>query len=411
MSKSCRLLSLSLCCLVLCAGQLWAQFDEGPFNGPGFFPQNVLQPAFFPIQAADVEVVVEQAAERDEPAPERKPDPEPKPEEPSREGSTPEAESEPAQVRTRQPALASGEVRLHLMEDSVVSGVLSVDSITVTTEFGTLTIPVDKLVRVTPGLDSHPEHKRKLLVLIQQLGSNQVKERDEAQKALIEMGGAIIPILNRYTNDSDAERRTRAAKIVAELEEAAEEFSEEGTESQPLIAQDTVETTLFTVVGVVSPKSFEVKTKFGMLTVALSDIREARRDLGVSEDIRKSFAVSGTNLVQTSFKNSGIRVERGDEISITADGTIVMSPWGNNVTSTPEGGANFQWYIPNKIPGGALVARIGNSGEVFKVGSKHSFKATRAGTLYFAVAMNPQFSNQGYAFPGEYNVKVRLTRN
>src|SRR5690606_23212013 len=124
-------------------------------------------------------------------------------------------------------------------------------------------------------------------------------------------------------------------------------------------AQDTVETTLFTVVGEVSPKSFEVQTKFGKLTVALSDIREARRDLGGSEEIRRTVAVAGTNLVQINFKNSGIRVESGDEISITADGSIVMSPWGNNVTSTPDGGANFQWYVPNKIPGGALVARIG----------------------------------------------------
>lgn len=382
---SCRLFVVSLCWLVLSVGPLWAQFA-----GPGPFPVNAVQPA---VPARDVPAD----------APEAKPDEKPKSEIP--------AESEPAPVSVPPwQTLASGEVRLHLMEDSVVSGILSVESITVATEFGTLTIPVDKIVRVTPGLDSHPAQKRRLLNLIQQLGSNQVKERDEAQKALIEMGSSIIPILSRYTNDDDAERRTRITKILAELEESAEEFQEEGNASQPLIPQDTVETTLFTVVGEVSPKSFEVKTKFGQLTVALSDIREARRDLGEPVEIRRSIAVAGTNLVQLSYKNSGIRVERGDEVSITADGTIVMSPWGNNVTSTPDGGANFQWYVPNKIPGGALVARIGNSGEAFKVGSKHSFTATRSGVLHFAVAMNPQFANQGYAFPGEYNVKIRVVR-
>ena len=332
--------------------------------------------------------------------------PEPKPDEPAKEATEEEV---PVIEARRGEAPVSDEVRLHLMEDSVVSGVLSVESITVTTEFGVLEIPVTNIVSVIPGLDSHPEQKRKIVSLIQQLGSNNVKERDEAQKALSELGGSIMPILEKYTSDDDAERRTRVQKIIAEIEEAAEEFAEEGTEVKALIPQDTVQTTLFTVVGQVSPKSFEVKTKFGNLTVALADIREARRDMGAPQEIRKAFGVSGANLVQVNYKNSGIRVNKGDEVSMVADGTIVMSPWGNNVQSTPDGGANFQWYIPNKIPGGALVGRIGTSGQEFKVGTKHSFTATKSGVLYFAVAMNSQFANQGYSFPGEYNVKVRVT--
>lgn len=387
---------------MVAAGPLWAQFDEQPAVFEPLIPVDFLLQDDGP-QPANAAKNVEEAAA---PA-EAKPD---NPFKPNEKETQPEEDSEPDSTVKPRATLASGEVRLHLMEDSVVSGILSVDSITVTTEFGTLTVPVDKIVRITPGLDSHPAQKRKLLDLIQQLGSNQVKERDAAQKALVEMGPPIAPILSRFSDDADAERRTRIAKILTELEEASEESLEEGSDNQPLIPQDTVETTLFTVVGEVSPKSFEVKTKFGKLTVALSDIREARRDLGMPEEIRRTIAVAGTNLVQLSYKNSGIRVERGDEVSITADGTIVMSPWGNNVTSTPDGGANFQWFVPNKIPGGALVARIGNSGEPFKVGSKHSFTATRSGVLHFAVAMNPQFANQGYAFPGEYNVKIRVVR-
>ncbi len=330
-------------------------------------------------------------------------------EKPAEEAKPAAEEAAPIEAKRTTNDLAADEVRLHLMEDSIVTGALSVESITVTTEFGTLEIPVTHIVRVTPGLDSHPEQKRRIVSLIQQLGSNNVKERDEAQKALTELGGAIMPLLERYASDDDAERRTRVQKIVAEIEEAAEEFSEEGGAVHALIPEDTVQTTLFTVVGQVSPKSFEVKTKFGSLTVALADIREARRDSGSPQEIRKAFGVSGANLVQVNYKNSGIRVNKGDEVAITADGTIVMSPWGNNTTSTPEGGANFQWYVPNKIPGGALVARVGTSGQEFKVGSKHSFTATKSGVLYFAVAMNSQFANQGYNFPGEYNVKVRVT--
>ncbi len=124
--------------------------------------------------------------------------------------------------------------------------------------------------------------------------------------------------------------------------------------------------------------------------------------------MRKSVQVPGDNLVQRSFKNSGIKVEAGDKITLKADGSIIMSPWGGEQTSSPEGGANFGWYIPNQIYGGALVAKIGDKGAVFKVGSKHSFVAKSSGTLQFAVAMQHQYSQQGYSYPGNYNVRVTV---
>src|SRR6185312_3664736 len=103
-----------------------------------------------------------------------------------------------------------------------------------------------------------------------------------------------------------------------------------------------------------------------------------------------------------------VRINRGDKVSVTAEGKLVMSPWGNNMFSSPDGAEQYQWFVPNQIPGGALVARIGAAGKVFKVGSKHSFTAQRSGTIYFGIAMNPQFASQDFNFPGEYNVKLRV---
>jgi hypothetical protein len=54
------------------------------------------------------------------------------------------------------------------------------------------------------------------------------------------------------------------------------------------------------------------------------------------------------------------------------------------------------------------VGRIGSAGKVFKVGSKHTMTAPKAGVLYFGIAMNPQFASQDYNFPGAYDVKVRV---
>ena len=60
-----------------------------------------------------------------------------------------------------------------------------------------------------------------------------------------------------------------------------------------------------------------------------------------------------------------------------------MTPWGNGVFSTPEGGSNFGWYTPNTIPG-ALVGAIGQKEQVFKLGSKANFRAERSGVLPWA---------------------------
>ena len=52
--------------------------------------------------------------------------------------------------------------------------------------------------------------------------------------------------------------------------------------------------------------------------------------------------------------------------------------------------------------------RVGLNGKVFKVGSKKSFVAESSGVLQFAVAMQHQYANQNYQYPGQYNVRVRV---
>jgi hypothetical protein len=100
-------------------------------------------------------------------------------------------------------------MRLHLMEGSVVAGRLSTETVTVETAFGKLEIPVANIVSFTPGLDSHPEERKKIGRLIQQLGSNNAGERDAAQRTLTDMGKTIQTELSRYVMDEDTERRSR----------------------------------------------------------------------------------------------------------------------------------------------------------------------------------------------------------
>src|SRR5262245_21622841 len=172
----------------------------------------------------------------------------------------------------------SRSMRLHLMEGSVVAGRLSTETVTVETAFGKLEVPVSSIISFTPGLDSHPEERRKIGRLIQQLGSNNAVERDAAQRSLTDMGKTVQSELSRYAMDEDTERRTRVQKILAELDEVEDDDDLDPSAARPWLAQDSIETTLFTVVSRISPQTFDLQTQFGPLKVAISDIRRGERE-------------------------------------------------------------------------------------------------------------------------------------
>lgn len=300
-------------------------------------------------------------------------------------------------------------LRIHLMDGSQIGGKLATRELEVETAYGKLTIPVTAIVSLTPGLGSHPQVGQNLDELIEKLGSPVFAEREAAQKALAAMGPSIRVKLARAAEDTDTERRSRAKSILEEFDQADEEADNDEQSPAPrLIERDTIETVDFTVVGKIVPQEFEIASQYGVLKVKLSDIRRIERETTAKRDTQKTVTVEGTNLVMRNIKDSGVRLERGDKITITADGTITMTPWGNQALSTPDGAPNYGWFVPNKISGGTLVGKIGPQGNVFRIGSKHTFTADRAGVLQLAVAMQGDPQNQ--QFPGEYRVKIRVKR-
>ena len=94
------------------------------------------------------------------------------------------------------------------------------------------------------------------------------------------------------------------------------------------------------------------------------------------------------------------------EVTLTAEGTITMTPWGNENVSTPEGVPNFGWYINGQIPIGALIAKVGKGGTFVKAGTKYAFTAKESGNLILAIGMHQGYTNN--QFPGKYNVKVKV---
>ncbi len=301
-------------------------------------------------------------------------------------------------------------IKLFLMDGSVIAGRLSMKEIAVETQFGNLNVPVTSIKSITPGLTSHPSLAKDVTRFIADLGSSNYNDREKAQQALAKMGLPVRAELERQQNDTDVERRNRIKALLAEFDQLAEDqdSSENRPELGPAMQQrDMIETTEFTIVGKIVPQSFSVGSPYGELSVKLADIRRGHRDVGRKEDARQNFSVDGTNLASRSLLNTNLRIERGDIVTVTADGTLTMTPWGNGSISTPDGGQNFGWFLPNQIASGTLVGKVGTD-QFIKLGSKSTFTAERSGTLQLGIGMQQDY--QENQFPGKYNVKIRVQR-
>ena len=337
------------------------------------------------------------------------------------EGSKPADPNNPAAPATEESAvdvprkapvdLGPKFIRLNLLDGSVISGDLSVSEITVETPFGNLIVPIDRIKSFTPGLDSYPKVLADFEALVKNLGSDDYQTREQAHKDLAAMGVKVRKELDRFVNDENAEIKRHVGEIIKEIEEQSQDgdaFEEEGGGAQAWIRLDTVVTSDFTVVGKVTPKQFEIASKYGPLTVQLADVQKGERDTGARESFRKSMTVEGSNIAQRSFKSTGIRLQAGDRVTVRADGNVIMSPWGSNAATGPDGAPNYGWYVANQIPGGALVGRIGDKGQIFKVGRQSTFTAKSAGVLQLAIGIQPEYANEGYQYPGQYNVKLKV---
>ncbi len=343
-----------------------------------------------PVQAAARASVVEAAQD------ETKPDP----------GD----EDEKAVVETvenSQPANPR-EIRLHLWDGNVITGELGINQVTVQTEFGELQVPVEKIVSFRPGLESFPAMRERIEKLVDDLGSDDYKTRESAHKGLLAMGMQLRREIYRFDDGGNAERKRHLDEIRKEVESMVEDLSEdsefEDDENAELIQGDAIATRDFVIVGKISQSSFEVSSKYGPLTVQLGDVKFADRQQAGNVQRRSTVSVAGKNYAQSNPKSTEIRLNRGDRVTIRAEGQIAMSPWGGQASASPDG--NTQYGNFNGHGGGTLLALIGDDEKYIKVGSKATFTASKAGLLKLGVAMQAEYCNDSYQFPGGYKVKI-----
>lgn len=97
------------------------------------------------------------------------------------------------------------------------------------------------------------------------------------------------------------------------------------------------------------------------------------------------------------WQSTGVQLSEGDMYTIRAKGKWLYSPYAG--PNGPEGHRRFwapDFYPLPRVPGGALIGRIGESGSPFYVGSKFSGRAGSSGLLYLRIDDDLLGDNQGY---------------
>ena len=319
-----------------------------------------------------------------------------------------ESESDGKPTAAKAPQVSDQYAQLHLRDGSIIGGEIEAKSIDVKTNFGMLTVPIARVVRIYPGLKSTPEIGQRIAKLVEDLGDRESTMRDAAQNELVAMGIKIHNILREYDGGGNRERKKRLAQIQSDFSELLAEEMEGNSEGGEFLSyDDRIVTANFSIIGKIQQEEFQVVSKFGDLNVKLADVKLADRLTDTSRpETRKSVSVAAMAFFQKTPKSTGIRVKKGDKITIRADGVVQWTNW--NTSSTPEGLTNRSNW--NGINSGKLVARIGtDDSNCVAIGSKGDFIAKLSGTLYLGVAMRDSYANNSsYRWAGEYKARIRV---
>jgi hypothetical protein len=285
------------------------------------------------------------------------------------------------------------EVRLG--DGSVVRMTILQDHLDVMTKYGKLTIPLAEIRRIDFGFHLPEGVGEKIDAAIKLLGSETFRDRDDAAKELILLGGHAYPHLQRATRNPDMEVAQRAVLVMKRI---CEKVSPDQLRTKE---EDVVHTFQFPVVGkIMSPTIKACSSHFGELNLRLSDLRTMHlRCNNGGGDITVDATRHGSSPDQ--WLDTGMTVDSNFRLVITADGQVDLWPQGPGQYITgPKGyttagkGGNFM--------AGSLLGKVGENGKVFLIGDRFDGTPGEEGKLFLHIVPSP-WNN---ASSGTFRVRI-----
>jgi hypothetical protein len=297
-------------------------------------------------------------------------------------------------------------VEVRFTNGSVVVMNMLQDKIEIVTEYGKLTVPPRDIRSIEFGVHATDEEIRKLNEAIKHLGSTSHQERETAVEDLVAMGPLAYLRLQKEVGATDLEVSRRAESTLKAIR------ARYPTRLLRARDEDVVRTGKFSIVGRITTPTLKAKADdFGDL-----DLRPARllAIRWLSADTRKEVVVDAPSFGgpgNNKWMATGVKVEAGVGLKITASGQVDLLPQqpGQRICG-PDGngggggfGGKGRIFQPNGgQPGGELLGRIGDSGIVFLIGSRHTMTPKTGGQLHLMIAQSPW----GCPSSGEYRVTV-----
>src|ERR1019366_3590548 len=90
-------------------------------------------------------------------------------------------------------ALVPGDVEIHFLNGSKVRMIVQSEKLEIATQYGKLAVPVKDIRAIEFGLHYPEDMEAKIEAAIKGLGNSDYREREKAEKALVELGPYSYP--------------------------------------------------------------------------------------------------------------------------------------------------------------------------------------------------------------------------
>lgn len=299
-------------------------------------------------------------------------------------------------IKERKP-VNPNEVEVRLSDGSRVHMIILQGSLEIETKYGRLVTPTSDLRRLEFGIRTPTEVTKKIEDSIKRLGSDSYQDREKAVKELATIGAPAYVPLYQAAKNKDAEVARRA-------NQALEEIRKKVPESKLRVREDDlIQTAEFTIIGKILNPTIKAKSGiFGETQLNIADLRGIRW-MGQQAEVEVTIDAAKYAVNSAQWMETGIELNEGDELVITASGQVDLLMNNNNITG-PAG--NGMWgQNGTSHPPGALLGKIGQSGQTFLIGDSYKGAAKGEGKLYLQISPSP-WARHGNAVGGSYNVKI-----
>ena len=305
---------------------------------------------------------------------------------------------------------ANVQLTVKLKNGDVITGKSVLSKITVTTAYGSLTIPVEKISNIKLGIPSDHTKDGAVLPDLSKLLTANENEAKIIYERLTGYGTSILSTVLTYTQNpfyktSDNEKYT--------IEQLMDDLMKKANINSTADINDAVTFDgLNYIEGSIAFSDIVVQAEYGNLTfrrdkienLDISTIEDVTANPDGSYKLKANYHISG-NDNNKGWLNTGVKVKSGDKFSINANGKIILKSLSGG-TYVPDGyssGTKDGAYTDDLvIKYGAVVYKTGEFGEVKQAGSKFEGIANEEGIIYVSI-YETVFDKTN---SGSYNVKV-----